>query len=158
MRVTQAKSGAVPLYRVSVTITDAQIKALDVATVTIPDTAPGVGRVALPIGGVATLRNASGAYTNLGPGPFDQTWYCGWPTPAAPFVFWQPNDPGIAGLGTPGSWVIPNGTGIPPPVPLAQLENQPLIIGAFYDFAGSLTGGNANNGATFIIDYRIVTL
>lgn len=157
MRVTNAKIGE-RIYRASVTLTDAQIKALDVTAITIGGTAPGVGLVALPIGGVATLRNLAGAYTNLGPAAFDQTWYVGWPSPGQPFTFFQPNDPGTAGLGTPGSWIMPNGTGSPAPVSLAALENQPLIVGAFYDFAGSLTGGNAANSAKIIIDYRVIAL
>jgi len=162
------------LFLATVTLTDAQIKALPTTSVTLV-AAPGVGQIILPLRGLLTTSfvapytniNAAGAFLSIALGVF--------PATNVPFSF-IPNDAAIvAGSPTGFSdlftsttpkrqdlvpWANTEGVDQWGPITGANarttVDNQPLVIGVDNQGDGDLTGGDPANTLTVTGYYLIL--
>jgi hypothetical protein len=166
--VSLLDTGAASLLMASVTLTDAELKALH-TTYKVWVAAPGAGKIIVPFAMILrTIMSAGRQYTNLdgtypaiiGATPFASTVGFNGMTLAAGV--------GTGLLGTSGVNPIKIVTGIGP-VPTAatygwngriqsEIENQPCYLAMYNHTSGNLTGGNAANSFKATLYYVIMDL
>lgn len=150
---------ATPIRKATITLTDAQIKALPTTGVVLVP-APGAGFVLRPYL-VVLVTNLAAAYTNVdasGVGFFvddgagDLTTYC----PHATFL-----GNTARRIATMGPYVVTDdssGSGVVPRLSLAASEDSPLILFSSNAAAGDYTGGDAANTITATVLYAVIAV
>jgi hypothetical protein len=165
---TTVQTTASPIHTATVTLTDAQIKALPTTGVIVVP-APGIGKLVFAeayVGGgnfhLLLHQVSGGGYTNLDAG-IKWSFYVPGGTADAGYngtnpseqisdfltyqddVFWPFAHPGEVNEGGDFNSV-------------SQFENQPVMFQLHNGFAGNLTGGNSANTLKVTVYYTIVTL
>ena len=144
---------SVAVKSATVTLTDAQIKALPTTQVGIV-AAPGAGKVLFPVQWLIVADTRAGAYTNLdaaisGPN-------LGWPSEPAQLFSAAASAVILTTVANKiSAWENLADSGGDN---LGNLEDQPLVIGIGNGASGNLTGGNAANSLQVTVFYLEVSI
>lgn len=158
------------LYRATVTLTDAQIKALPTTPITIV-AAPGSGLALLPLYGGLFSKTTSGAYTNIDAAGYTEVLVGA----SALILATVPNDAAITNGSTTRLTQLLGSTTpryaplvpymdtedvdqwgpIPHLVDTAAITDLPMTIDISNGGSGNLTGGNAANALKVVVFYAI---
>jgi hypothetical protein len=143
----------------SVTLTDAQIKALPTALAELAP-APGAGQMLYPLGAVLVMRSVA-IYTNrdaaLSLGLIINGWGVrSWSNEVcSTFLSWGPNSVVVLPL-SPVNEIV--GGNLEGAEELSQFENQALTLGCNNGVLGDFTGGNAANTMDVTVQYSVVAV
>ncbi len=161
------------IFQTTVTLTNAQIKALQGAPVTVVS-APGAGMAIEPILAVLYAKTSAGAYTNIDAGASLSLLYEALDVDVMGYV---PNDASITngsatrlsdllGSTTPRSVrLLPFQTTegvhtlgfVPEAIDSSHVINKALVIALDNVMSGDLTGGNAANVLQVFVAYRVIS-
>lgn len=153
--------GGSTLYQATVTLDNAQIKALpSVSWPVVP--APGSGKTVRVVTGRMIINTLAGAYTNVDSTALLFLFYSPAGVSASNNVEAQPNfevaskrvidltPPGLSQ--TPPDFLLENSGAY------ADLDNTGLVFGIYNANTGDFTGGNAANTLQIAVTYTILTL
>lgn len=156
----------VAILKATVTLTNAQIKALPTTAIEIVP-APDSGQVNIPVAVIVTTDTSAAAYTNIG---VDAYLFIG--TDAADWCYPAANESGshvllTALLGVANKYILLNtaasqvpisGWGIVAnPVLLTQADGKSLNV-KISGNSGALTGGNTANSMTVAVCYMVIDI
>jgi hypothetical protein len=156
----QAAAGT--LSRATITLTNAQIKALPTTSQTVV-AAGGADTVLIPVMAAIFLNTTAGAYTNVETGEAEHGWtitYGQWLVDAMGFTR-MPTDATRRTALLGAYWDVPS-------VPMLTAQyppysgsmrantviNAPLMVSAWNGVLGDYTGGHASNSAKVVVYYR----